>query len=159
MLVKKVYKTLSLLLKELEANKINWVLIGSLNLFLQVVDVEFHDIDVFTDKEGVSHINKIFRDCVIKPISFSETEVFKSFRGIFKINDCLVDVVTDLQFRPSRNSKWFRSTGLSIVKTLKVKGLLLPEAPLEQEYTAYLNMGRLEKAEKIKNKLEESFNL
>lgn len=156
MIAEKVYKTLSLLLKELEANKVNWVLIGSLNLFLQGVNVEFHDIDIFTDKEGVSRINKIFRDYVIQPISFSEAEVFKSFRGIFKINDCLVDVVTDLQFRPSRNSRWSKSTGLSKVETLKYKDLLLPVTPLKEEYQAYINMGRLEKAKKIKDKLKET---
>lgn len=156
MIAEKVYKTLSFILKELEANKINWVLIGSLNLFLQGVDVEFHDIDIFTDKEGVSRINKIFRYYVIQSISFSETEVFKSFRGIFKINDCLVDVVTDLQFRPSRDSKWFRSTGLDKVEAIRYKDLLLPVTPLKEEYQAYINMGRLEKAKKIKDMLKET---
>lgn len=155
MITEKVYKTLSFLLKELEANKVNWVLIGSLNLFLQGVDVEFHDIDILTDKKGVSRINKIFRDYVIQPVIFSETEVFKSFRGIFKINDYLVDIVTDLQFRPSKNSKWFRSTGLSRIEILKYKDLLLPVTSLKEEYQAYINMGRSEKAKTIKDKLKE----
>ena len=155
MIAEKVYKALTFLSKELKKNKVIWVLIGSLNLFLQEVDVEFHDIDIFTDKEGMSCINKIFKSYAIQPISFSETEVFRSYRGIFKINDCLVDVVTDLQFRPSRNSKWFSSTGLSMVEILKYKDLLLPVTPLKEEYQVYINMGRSEKAKKIKEKLKE----
>jgi hypothetical protein len=156
MITENVYKTLTIILRVLRSNKVNWVLIGSLNLFLQGVEIEYHDIDIYTDKEGVSLINKIFGKYVIQPINFSETDVFKSFRGIFKINDCLVDVVSDLHFRPSINSKWFKSSGLSNLKTLKYKDLLLPVTPLNEEYQAYINMGRLEKAKKIKNKINET---
>jgi hypothetical protein len=155
MIPEKVYKTLAFLLKEFKANKVNWVLVGSLNLFLQGVNVEFHDIDIFTDKEGAKRINKILKDHIIQPINFSETEIFRSYRGIFKINDCLVDVVTDLQFRPSGTSDWFISSGLSKVEIFKYKDLQLPVTPLKEEYQAYINMGRSEKAKKIKDKLED----
>lgn len=85
----KVYKLLSMLICKLETNKVNWVLIGSLNLFLQGVDVEFHDVDICTNKKGAFRINQIFKDYVVQPFAFSKTELIKSYRGILKIDNSL----------------------------------------------------------------------
>jgi hypothetical protein len=155
MITKKIYQTLSFLSENFKKHNVNWVLIGSLNLFLQGVDVEFHDIDIYTDKVGTFCINKIFKNYEIEPIKFSEIEIFRSYRGIFKINNCLVDVVTDLKFRPSKTSKWFKSSGLSKIVSFKYRNLRLHLASLNEEYVAYINMGRLEKARKIKERLQQ----
>ncbi|MCX6719442.1 MAG: hypothetical protein NTZ38_03665 [Candidatus Taylorbacteria bacterium] len=66
--------------------KINWALIGSSNLALQGVDVEAHDTDILTDKEGALSIGKILKESVIEEATYKKSEKYKSYYGKFVIN-------------------------------------------------------------------------
>ena len=53
-------KTLRKIHTRLEDNKINWVVTGSLGMALQGMDVEVHDIDIQTDKDGATRSKAVF---------------------------------------------------------------------------------------------------
>lgn len=145
-----VIKKIALLLKD---HEIHWVLIGSLNLALQGVDVDAHDIDLLTDEKGAIAIGDILKDYEIEKVHLKETEYFKSYYGKFLVDGIQVEVMGDLLSFHSTDNKWSKTKEPVQKDTLDIDGIKIPVLSLHDEYEAYINMGRKEKAEKIKEKL------
>jgi hypothetical protein len=146
-------RALKLIADKLAGKQIIWALIGSTNLALQGVDVETHDIDLLTTKEGALEIAKLFKEYETEPVKYSESEYVKSYRGIFTIGGVRVDVAGDMQHKTS-DGNWVSGTRLTKLITLKVRDFTLPAMDLKHEHQAYLSMGRIEKAKKIKEVLD-----
>ena len=68
MLSKKVISALKIIYKKLKKEKINWVLVGSINLALQGIKIRTKDIDILTDKKGAFKINKLFKEYEVEPV-------------------------------------------------------------------------------------------
>ncbi len=58
-LPKKLFEFLKRISIDIQKNNIRWVLVGSLSLFLQDVDIEPGDIDILTKKERTLQLNEI----------------------------------------------------------------------------------------------------
>lgn len=154
MIPKNIIKALKVILEKLRNKNINWAIVGSTNLTLQGVDIEPHDIDILTDKEGAFSIGDVLKEYAVKPIQYKESDRFKSYYGLFKIQDVEVEIMGDLQSKIPKSSLWTETSRLSAKVFVKFQDLKIPVISLEQEYKAYSKMGRSQKAKKIKEALD-----
>ncbi len=151
-------KLLEVLLRisnDLEKNNIPWVLVGSLSLYLQGVDIEPEDIDILTTKEGALKLNTIWDKFKIKSVSFGETSSFRSYYGRFKINDVYVEVMGELEQKI--NDKWVSLMNRLINPVIiSISGARIPVSPLENQLASYEKSNRekdIIRAEKIREAL------
>ena len=140
----------------LEDRQINWVVTGSLGMALQGVPVTVHDIDIQTDEDGAYEIERCFSECVIKPVRYSLSEQIRSHFGMLEIDGIQVEIMGDLQKRLGDQS-WEKPVKVECYKQwVETDGMRIPVLSLEYEYQAYLNLGRSEKAEILRNWLQEN---
>lgn len=137
---------------------INWVITGSLGFWLQGLEIEVNDIDVQTDKVGAYQIEEEFSGFVTKPVTFCSSEKIKSHFGALSINGIKVEIMGDIQKRDAEGV-WDRPVDLSEYREyVEIEGMHIPVLSLAYEYEAYRKLGRVEKAEKLKARLERNRN-
>jgi hypothetical protein len=138
----------------LNDTKILWAVTGSLGFALHGMPVEVHDIDIQTDKIGAYDIEDLFKEYVIENVKFSSSEKICSHFGALMIDDIKVEIMGDIQKRLEDNT-W--EDPVDLIKQRRIiefEGMTVPVLPLEHEYQAYLKLGRVEKAQRIKNYLD-----
>ena len=149
-------KTLQRIYARLEDNKVNWVITGSLGMALQGVDVEVHDINIQTDKDGAYEIERRFFEYVVQPVRYSVSERIRSHLGALGIGGIKVEIMGDIQKRLDDRT-WEEPVKVELYKCwLEIDGMQIPVLSLEYEYQAYLRLGRNEKAEILRNWLQKS---
>jgi hypothetical protein len=142
-------QTLKLLCKSLEACDVRWVLAGSLSLALQGVDVEPHDIDLLTDRQGAFRINAILKKYEKKKVDYSETEKVSSLLGVFEIQGVKVEVMGD--YREKQGIEWVSlSKRLANPKIIEVDGIRIPVSPLDDQLVSYKRSTRPKDVEKVR---------
>ena len=148
-------KTFQIFCKHLSDYKINWVLTGSLGMALQGMDIEVNDIDIQTDQRGAYEIEGLFSEHVVKAVYYKISERIRSHFGILEIEGVKVEIMGDVQ-KLLDNQTWEEPVNIEQYRHwISLEGLQIPVLSLEYEHQAYRRMGRFEKAEKIKNWLEE----
>jgi hypothetical protein len=110
-------------------------LAGSLSLALQGINVEPHDIDVLTDRQGAFRINAMLKKYEKKAVEYAETEKVSSFFGIFEIQGVKVEVMGDYREKP---------------KIIEVDEIRIPVSSLEDQLVSYRRLKRTKDAEKIR---------
>ncbi len=151
-------KALETLAKLLNQSNITWILTGSTNLVMQGIDIEIGDIDIQVDSNQIAQLNTILSIFIVKPVSFSEGERFRSKYGVFQIEGIQVEAIADLEVQ--KEGSWIKVTKADFASR---KSMILSKETvylmsLEEEYQGYLTLGRTEKAEKIKEFIENSKN-
>ena len=135
----------------LNNTSVNWALTGSLGFSLQSVPVEPNDIDIQTDKEGAYEIERYFSEFVTKRVKFSSTERIRSHFGELMVDGIKVEIMGDIQKR-LKDGSWENPVDLEQHKrVVEVEGMQVPVLSLEYEYQAYLKLGRMDKAEMLRN--------
>lgn len=127
-----------------------WSLIGSANLALQGVEVGPRDIDLLTTLDGAYLIEGSMQEFVLSPVAWKETRRFAAHRGELRISGVQVEVLGGLENRIPPEDLWTERHGLSARTWLADGGLRIPVMPLTQELHAYIAMGKLDTAEKIR---------
>ena len=145
-------KVLRILAKRLSPVKF-WVVVGSTNLAMQGVDVVPKDIDILADKEGAYAIGAALSEYVVLSVAFRENEFFKSHFGRFIINGIEVEIMGDRVSKNPGGDTWGETKGYPAKMLFDIDGMKIPVLSLEQEYEAYIHLGRKEKAEKIIERL------
>ncbi|MCL4507526.1 MAG: hypothetical protein M1434_03775 [Chloroflexi bacterium] len=141
-------------LENLEDNRVNWVVTGSVGMALQGMDVDVHDIDIQTDQDGAYETESRFSEYVVEPVRFSISERIRSHFGTLEIGDIKVEIMGDIQKRLD-DQTWEEPVKVERYKCwVEVDGMRIPVLSLEYEYQAYLILGRNEKAEKLQKWLE-----
>ena len=131
-----------------------WTFTGSLSMALQGMDLEIHDIDVQSDREGAYAIQALFPEFIIRPVAFSGTERVRSHFGALEIAGVKVEIMGDMQGRPLEDD-WIAPPFLpDLIHRVEYAGMRLPVLDLEYEYTAYARMGRAAKAARIRHFLD-----
>jgi len=134
----------------------NWVVTGSLGMALQGMDLEIHDIDLQTDQRGAYEIESLFSGYVVKAVHYSASERIRSHLGSLEIEDVKVEIMGDIQ-KLLDNQVWEEPVKVEKYRHwVNFEGTQVPVLSLEYEHQAYLKLGRLEKAEKIKRWLEKN---
>ena len=138
--------TLRKIVARLEDSPINWVVTGSLGMALQSMDMEIHDVDIQTDKDGAYEIERRFSDCVVKPIRHSTSDRIRSYFGVLDIDGIRVEIMGDIQKRLDGQG-WEEPVKIERYRRwVEIKGMWVPVLSLEYEYQAYLRLGRRGKA-------------
>jgi len=150
-------EALKIIVDKFKGKSINWVLIGSTSLAIQGVNVDVHDIDIKTDIESANRIAHALKEYVIEPMHHKTSEQFKSYYGMFKINNVQIEVMADLE--TMHDGKWIKVENSRIKVIKRYEDMTLPLLELREEYEAYKRMGRMEKANKIKAFIEQEDEL
>ena len=130
-----------------------WAVTGSLGLFLQGVEVDVHDIDLQSTKEGAFAIERALEEYVVHHVEYLESERIRSFFGELDIDGIKVEIMGDIQ--KDAGSGWGPPSDLPAwIRWVDVDVLSVPVLDLELEYAAYQMLGREEKAEKIRIALD-----
>ncbi len=137
----------------LKDSDVNWAVTGSLGFALQGVAVTVHDIDIQTDKSGAYKIENLLSEFVVSKVTFSSAEKIRSHFGKLMINGIKVEIMGDLQKRREDGS--WEAVDLSKYKrVVEIQGMKIPVLSLEYEYQAYLRLGRVDKAEMLREWLK-----
>jgi len=138
---------LKTIVEKFKGKDIDWVLTGSTALAIHGVDVAVSDIDILTDIENADKIAQALKEYNIEPMHHKTSTQFKSYYGLFKINNVEVEVIADLE--KIYNNEWIKAEKSRIREIKRYEGMTLPLLELREEYEAYKNMGRTDKANKI----------
>jgi predicted nucleotidyltransferase len=129
-------------------NGLNFAFIGSANLYIQGIQNEPRDIDILTTSSEIKKIDSLLSEYRTKDIYFDETEGRNSYRSFYKIDDFEIEVLGNVKnlVRDPKN--------LERKLLLKFDNLQLPCISLQDELETYNKMGRIEKANLIKEHLK-----
>jgi hypothetical protein len=142
--------TLRIICARLSEQQLNWVVTGSLGLALQGMDIIVHDIDLQSDENGAYAIAGLLSEYVLKPVQYLASERIRSHLGLLEIEGVKVDIMGDVQ-KLLKTQVWEEPVKVEHYKHwIDFNGLQVPVLSLEYEYQAYLKLGRIKKAEKIK---------
>jgi len=135
---------------KLGRESVNWVLTGSVSFVLQGIPIEVHDIDVQTDEAGAYRIEELFSGYSTRKVAFSSTDKIRSHFGELCIDGVKMEIMGNIQKR-LKDGIWEEPVNLRLHKHfVDVAEMQIPVLSLEYEYQAYLKLGRIEKAAKIK---------
>jgi hypothetical protein len=158
MLNKKVISALKIIYERLKKGKINWVLVGSVNLALQGIKIRTKDIDILTDTKGAFKANKLLKEYEVEPVKLEwwklKNRKILSYFGKLKIKGIKVEIFAN---KEGGKKQKFLKRELLFRKFIKFKGMKLPVAPLEEELKVYRQLGRekdLIRIKKIKEALK-----
>ena len=132
-----------------------WVVTGSLGMALQGMEIEIHDIDIQTDKQGAYEFESLFAEYVVEPVRYLASERIRSYLGTFEIDGIKVEIMGDIQ-KMSPGQEWEPPVKVEQYRQwIRYNDMRVPVLSLEYEYQAYLKLGRTEKAETIRRWLVE----
>lgn len=147
-------RVLRVLFERLKETDINWAVTGSCSFALQGLPIEPNDIDIQADEPGAYAIEQLFFEFVIRRVTWSSTPIIRSHFGALEIAGVKVEIMGDIQKREADGS-WDEPPTLDRYKRfVEVDGMRIPILALDYEHTAYLKMGRIEKAEMLRAWLE-----
>jgi hypothetical protein len=131
-------------------SSVKWVITAGVNLALQGLPVEVHDIDLQTDEAGAYEIERRFAGFVTREVRFSAEERIRSHFGTLMVDGIEVEIMGDVQIR-REDGKWEDAPDPDSCKRLvEVEGMGIPVRSLEYECEAYRKLGRVGKAEMVR---------
>jgi hypothetical protein len=149
----KILKALQIIYPEMTnpgRKPINWAITGSLGMVLHGMQMDIHDIDIQTDKEGAYEIERRLVRYLVKLVHFKASERIRSYFGAFEIDGIKIEVMGDMQHLMP-DQKWDSPVVLDACRDwVDYADMHIPVITLEHEVNAYQKMGRTEKAEMIK---------
>lgn len=138
------------LVDRLAITDIVWALTGSLGHCLQGVPLEIHDIDVQTDEGGAYKVAELFKEAVVKPVTWRSGEGVRSHFGELCLHGVTVEVMGALQKRLPDGS-WELPVDVSVhCVFVDFQGRQVPVMSLAYEWRAYERLGRIERATLLK---------
>jgi len=133
---------------------IQWAVTGSLGMVLHGMQMEIHDIDIQTDKEGAYEIERRMVNSLVKIVHFRASERIRSYFGAFEMNGIKIEVMGDMQHLVT-DQTWGKPVAIETCRDfVDYADMHIPVISLSHEVEAYQFYGRPEKAEKIKDFLQ-----
>ncbi len=140
--------------QRLVGQSINWAITGSIGFRLQGVAVAVHDIDLQTDRAGAFAIQQLFAPAMTRAVAFATTDRIRSYLGAFEIEGITVEIMGDIQ-KKLPDGSWETPVNLQDHRVwVTFDDMQLPVLSLQYEYEAYLKLGRLEKAARLRHHIE-----
>jgi hypothetical protein len=153
---KNIIETLKRLYLIFREKEVRWVLVGSLSLAIQGVDVKPRDIDILIDERDIQKVRESLKDYEVKPITLSKSKYFESYLGEYYIGNIKVEIMAKL--REYRRGVWRDlTTRLHNPVFIELDDLLLPVSSLKEQLESYENVGRKKDYNKIA-KIKEALN-
>jgi hypothetical protein len=124
---------------------INWAVTGSLGMVLHGMQMDIHDIDIQTDKEGAYEIERRLVNHLVKIVHFRASERIRSYFGVFEINGVKVELMGDMQHLIA-DQKWDKPVAIeTCCDWVDFNEMHISVITLEHEAEAYQLYGRTEK--------------
>ncbi|MHA2380725.1 MAG: nucleotidyltransferase domain-containing protein [Candidatus Thorarchaeota archaeon] len=143
-----VLKALRRISECLVGREIRWVVAGSTSLALQGVEVEPHDIDILTNRDGAFQIGELLSEFEVEPVSFGQSELFKSYLGRFEMSGVRVEVMGEL--RACVGDEWISyEERLSSPQFVEFESVRVPVSSLKQQLESYELLGREKDSQRI----------
>jgi len=155
MIHEKHLKVLAKIWGRLNGTDVNWVVTGSLSFAIRGVPVQPRDVDIQTDRPGAYEMERLFPESVTRKVEFSSSESarIRSHFGALEIDGVTVEVMGDVEHL-LEDGTWEPPPDLNAHKQfVEIAGMRIPVLSLEYEYQAYLKLGRLDKAHRLKQAL------
>jgi hypothetical protein len=134
MIEEKYLSTLRKIHARLKDGRAKWVVTGSLGMALQGMDIEVHDIDIQTDRQGAYKIESKFPEYVIAPVHYSESERIRSYFGKLDIVGVKVEIMGDIQKRVNEQT-WEEPVKVDHYRHwVEIEGMQIPVLSLEYEH-------------------------
>jgi hypothetical protein len=144
-----ILNVFKIIYKKLKNKKINWIITGSFSFVIRGLYSRIGDIEIQTDSYGAYEIEKLFINNIIDKVKYKISENIRSHFGRLRINNIDVEIMGDIEKKI--NNEWVGPPNINDLKEyVNYKNMKIPVLPLEYEYNAYINLGRIEKANKIK---------
>jgi hypothetical protein len=107
---------------KLDGTGIKWMLLGSSSLMMQGADVEPHDIDILTDRQGARRIEAILKKYEVKPMIPGINGPFRANSFELRVKGVKVEVLHGLGERmngrwvpvPMRGARFVEARGMKI---------------------------------------------
>jgi hypothetical protein len=133
-----------------------WVITGSLGLSLQGMAITVNDIDIQTDRDGALEIESRLSAYIVEPVRYLVSERIRSYLGRLEMDGIPVEIMGDIAKRLD-DQTWEEPIQVAQYRRwLEIDGLQIPVLSLAYEYEAYLKLGRLEKADMIRQFLRQN---
>lgn len=139
----------------LQESGVNWAVTGSAGQALQGVAIEPHDIDVQTDREGAYEIERRFSAQVSRKVRFSSGERIRSHFGALLIDGVQVEIMGAVQKLQADGTWEVEVDPGRYRRIISFADLQVPVLALEYEAEAYQKLGRLDRAELLRQALQE----
>ena len=136
-------KALRMTILKLEG--LEYLVIGSMSLYLHGINVSPRDIDIITTPEILEEIIVRLKEYQTKEVYFDKTEGRNSWRTFFDIEGIEVEVLCNVD-----NLAWSKNISGNKV-FVECDGIFIPCVSLEASIIAYEKMLRLKKVGLIKN--------
>ena len=134
----------------LRKTDIFWVITGSLGFALQGLDFKVNDIDLRTDASGAYDIEKVIAENVVRSVRFSRSDKIASHWGELNIDGVKVEIMGALQ-KKLPDGTWELPVDVKRHREfISFEGMVLPVFSLFYEEQAYRTLGRIERANQIK---------
>lgn len=147
-------KVLAKIIRRLEGCDCAWAVTGSLGMALQGVPVQVHDIDLQSDKDGAYAIERLLSEYVVEPVRYAASDRIRSHLGRLEIDGIKVEIMGDVQKRLD-DQGWEEPVRVELHRRwVEASGWRVPVLSLAYEHQAYLKLGRLDKAELLREWLE-----
>ena len=126
---------------------VTWAVSAGMNLALQGVPVQAHDIDLRTDAAGAFEIERRLATFVVRRVQFSVGDRIRSLFGALRIDDITVEIIGDAETLRD-DGTWESSEGWAERRVfLELGSNLVPVLPLDLEHQMYGRLGRADKVE------------
>jgi len=146
---------LRLVYERLGAEPPMWVVTGSLAFALRGMDIVVHDIDLQTDRAGAYEIERRLNEFVVEPVCFSSSATIRSHFGALSMHGVKVEIMGDIEKR-NADSDWEPPAALAQSREwVAAYGMSIPVLSLEHEYQAYRTLGRAQRADMLKQWMED----
>ena len=127
-----------------------WAITGSFSFALQGMEIEVNDIDIQTDAVGAYEIESALSDKIIRNVSFSKSDKIASHWGELNIDGVKVEIMGALQ-KKLPDGTWESPVDIKTHREfITFEGMVLPVLSLAYEEQAYRTLGRIERANQIK---------
>ncbi len=135
--------TLRKLVQTLDAQDIDYKVVGSAALALHGIPVSVLDLDLEMSQEAAYRFQTLFPDRSLTPVAWLEGDGVRSHFGIFDFDGVHVDVMADLERKTGGH--WAPSFSQTC-ETIVLDGVAVRSVALEEGVLAYLRLGRLDRA-------------
>ena len=143
--------SLKIIYDKLRETEIVWAITGSLGFALQGMETKVNDIDLQTNAAGAYGIEKAFPERVVRKVQFSVSEKIASHWGELEIEGVKVEIMGALQ-KKRPDGTWESPVEVNRHrKFVPFEDMRVPVMSLKYEEQAYRNLGRTEKADRIRD--------
>lgn len=156
MFVNELTSALKIIGTKFKSLKIDWVIVGSTNLYLRGIPVEPKDIDIVTDENGAKIIQKTLEKFLVKPYHKRLTKInlkfgIKSYAyfSTYEIKSIKVETITKMRIK-GKSLNYLRED----IDFIEYNGIVLPCLNLkiiEKAYRYGENKDKLELINKYKH--------